>query len=46
VERKSGPRNVAPEVLEVVKKKDVDALFDAGGDLDKACEYVIWSIVL
>jgi len=31
-------RNVALEVLEVVKKKDVDALFDAGGDLDKACE--------
>jgi hypothetical protein len=31
-------RNVALEVLDVVKKKDVDALFDAGGDLDKACE--------
>ena len=31
-------RNVAREVLEVVKKKNVDALFDAGGDLDKACE--------
>ena len=31
-------RNVALEVLDIVKKKDVDALFDAGGDLDKACE--------
>jgi hypothetical protein len=31
-------RNVALEILEVVKKKDADALFDAGGDLDEACE--------
>jgi hypothetical protein len=31
-------RNAMLEVLEIVKKKDVDALFDAGGDLDKACE--------
>ena len=31
-------RNVALEVLEVVKKKDVNALFEAGEDLDKACE--------
>jgi hypothetical protein len=31
-------RNVGLEVLEIVKKKDVDALFDAAGDLDKACE--------
>lgn len=31
-------RNVALEVLEVVKKKDADALFEAGGDLDEACE--------
>lgn len=31
-------RNVALEVLEVVKKKDVDALFDASADLDEACE--------
>jgi hypothetical protein len=31
-------RNVALEVLEVVKKKDVDGLFPAGGDLDEACE--------
>jgi hypothetical protein len=31
-------RNVGLEVLEIVKKKDVGALFDAGGDLDKACE--------
>jgi hypothetical protein len=31
-------RNVGLEVLEVVKKKDVDALFNAGGDLDEACE--------
>ena len=31
-------RNVGLEVLEVVKKKDVKALFDASGDLDDACE--------
>jgi hypothetical protein len=31
-------RNVGLEVLEVVKKKDVNALFDASGDLDDACE--------
>jgi hypothetical protein len=31
-------RNVGLEVLEIVKKKDVKALFDAGGDLDAACE--------
>ena len=31
-------RNAMLEVREIVKKKDVDALFDAGGDLDKACE--------
>jgi len=31
-------RNVGLEVLEVVKKKDVDALWQAGGDLDDACE--------
>ena len=31
-------RNVGLEVLEIVKKKDVDALFDAAGDLDQACE--------
>jgi cytochrome c556 len=31
-------RNVALEVLEIVKKKDVDELFQAGEDLDKACE--------
>jgi len=31
-------RNVALEVLEIVKKKDVNALLEAGGDLDKACE--------
>jgi hypothetical protein len=31
-------RNVALEVLEVVKKKDVDGLFPASGDLDEACE--------
>ena len=31
-------RNVGLEVLEIVKKKDVQALFDAGGDLDVACE--------
>jgi hypothetical protein len=31
-------RNVALEVLEIVKKKDVNQLFEAGEDLDKACE--------
>jgi hypothetical protein len=31
-------RNVGLEVLETVKKKDVDALWQAGGDLDEACE--------
>jgi hypothetical protein len=31
-------RNAMLEVRDIVKRKDVDALFDAGGDLDKACE--------
>jgi hypothetical protein len=31
-------RNVGLEVLEVVKKKDAAALWQAGGDLDEACE--------
>src|ERR1700730_5460475 len=31
-------RNVGLEVLEIVKKRDVKALFDASGDLDNACE--------
>lgn len=31
-------RNVGLEVLEVVKKKDAKALFDASADLDEACE--------
>jgi hypothetical protein len=31
-------RNVGLEVLEVVKKKDAAALFDASADLDEACE--------
>ena len=31
-------RNVTLEVLEVVKKKDANALWQAGGDLDEACE--------
>ncbi len=31
-------RNVGLEVLEIVKKKDVDALFQASSDLDAACE--------
>jgi hypothetical protein len=31
-------RNVALEVLEIVKKKDVEALFAASEDLDQACE--------
>ena len=33
-----GLRNVALEVLDIVKKKDAKALFEAGGDLDVACE--------
>jgi hypothetical protein len=31
-------RNVALEVMDVVKKKDVNALFEASEDLDEACE--------
>ena len=31
-------RNTSLEILEVVKRKDVDALWQAGGDLDQACE--------
>jgi hypothetical protein len=31
-------RNVALEVLDIVKKKDINELFAAGEDLDKACE--------
>jgi hypothetical protein len=31
-------RNVSLEVLEIVKKKDANALWQAGGDLDEACE--------
>ncbi len=31
-------RNVALEVLEIANKKDTKALFEAGEDLDKACE--------
>jgi cytochrome c556 len=31
-------RNVALEVLDIVKKKDVDQLWNAGEDLDVACE--------
>ena len=31
-------RNVALEVLDIVKRRDARALFDAGGDLDQACE--------
>ena len=31
-------RNVGLEVLEIVKKKDTNALWQAGGDLDEACE--------
>jgi hypothetical protein len=31
-------RNVGLEVLEIVKKKDSNALWQAGGDLDEACE--------
>jgi len=31
-------RNVGLEVLEIVKKKKVDELWDAGDNLDRACE--------
>ena len=31
-------RNVGLEVMEIVKKKDKKALFEASEDLDKACE--------
>ncbi len=31
-------RNVALEILDIVKRKDVNALWDAGEDLDIACE--------
>jgi hypothetical protein len=31
-------RNAALEIVEVVKKKDVDALFSASEDVDQACE--------
>jgi hypothetical protein len=31
-------RNVGLEVLDVVKKKDAEKLFNAGSDLDEACE--------
>ena len=31
-------RNVGLEVLEIAKKKDTNALWQAGGDLDEACE--------
>jgi hypothetical protein len=31
-------RNVGLEVLEIVKKKDAGELWDAGGNLDRACE--------
>jgi cytochrome c556 len=31
-------RNVALEVLDIVKRKDVDGLWGAGEDLDQACE--------
>ena len=33
-----GLRDVALEVLEIVNRKDADALFQAGSKLDKACE--------
>ena len=33
-----GLRDVALEVLDIVKRKDADALFQAGSKLDKACE--------
>jgi cytochrome c556 len=31
-------RNAVLEVLEIVKKRDADQLFEAGEDVDKACE--------
>jgi hypothetical protein len=31
-------RNVGLEVLDIVKRRDVDALWDASEDLDRACE--------
>jgi hypothetical protein len=31
-------RNVGLEVLDIVKKRDVDGLWQAGGDLENACE--------
>lgn len=31
-------RNVGLEILDIVKKKDVEQLFKAGSDLDQACE--------
>jgi hypothetical protein len=31
-------RNVGLEVLDIVKRKDVNELWDAGGNLDEACE--------
>ena len=31
-------RNVGLEIMEIAKKKDGDKLFEAGGDLDEACE--------
>ncbi|MGG7380824.1 cytochrome c, partial [Escherichia coli] len=31
-------RNAALEVVEVAKKKDVNALFEASEDVDQACE--------
>ena len=31
-------RNVALEVMEIVKKRDAKELFEASEDLDKACE--------
>ena len=33
-----GLRNVGLEVMEIVKRKDTKALFEASEDLDKACE--------
>jgi hypothetical protein len=33
-----GLRNAALEVSEIVKKKDTAKLFEAGGDIDEACE--------
>jgi hypothetical protein len=31
-------RNASLEIMDIVKKRDVPALSDAGGDLDEACE--------